>query len=244
MISELAFLISNALLKNNVIDEQEFSMHIYGFEILISTLITFLIAVLSGYLLHCITVALIYFGIFALLRSICGGYHADTYFKCNIIYFVVTEMVLFIFNFFPVIYKWEYHWISIMFSIIVIYIYAPVENPNKLLSQERKKFFKYLCRVMVTVLAVITTCLEIYTEKLYGILIDTTLLVVSISMFATNPMRGGKKMSKTTKMAKMKVMKVVAAIGKKSALIGCDSASILGFHQPKEPVNLKKSENK
>lgn len=51
-------------------------------------------------------------------------------------------------------------------------------------------------------------------------------------------------MSKTTKTTKVKVMKVVAAIGKKSALIGCDSASILGFHQPKEPVNVKEKLNK
>ena len=40
-------------------------------------------------------------------------------------------------------------------------------------------------------------------------------------------------------MTKKSVMKVVAAIGKKSAEIGCNSASIFGYHQPKEPANLK-----
>ena len=34
------------------------------------------------------------------------------------------------------------------------------------------------------------------------------------------------------------ILKAVAELGKKSALIGCDSASILGFHQPNEPANL------
>lgn len=43
-------------------------------------------------------------------------------------------------------------------------------------------------------------------------------------------------MSNITKEA---VLKVVAAIGKKSAEIGCNSASIFGYHQPKEPANLK-----
>lgn len=191
MISELAFVISNALLKNNAIDEQEFSVYTYGFEIFISTLITFLIAVLSGCLLHCLAAALIYFGIFALLRLVCGGYHADTYFKCNMIYLVVTEIVLITFKYFPVVYKWEYHWICIMFSIVVTFIYAPVENPNKPLLQERKIFFKNLGRAMVTMLAVITTCLDIYTKGLYGILMDTTILVVSVFMFITNPMRVG-----------------------------------------------------
>ena len=40
-------------------------------------------------------------------------------------------------------------------------------------------------------------------------------------------------------MTKKSVLKAVAAIGKKSAEIGCNSASIFGYHQPKEPTNLK-----
>lgn len=45
-------------------------------------------------------------------------------------------------------------------------------------------------------------------------------------------------MSKT---AKKNILKVVAAIGEKSAKIGCYSASILGYHQPKEPAKLAES---
>ena len=44
-------------------------------------------------------------------------------------------------------------------------------------------------------------------------------------------------MSKVTKTA---ILKAIAKIGKKSAEFGCNSASILGYHQPKEPANLKK----
>lgn len=43
-------------------------------------------------------------------------------------------------------------------------------------------------------------------------------------------------MSNNTKEA---VLKAIANIAKKSAMFGCDSASVLGFHQPKEPANLK-----
>ena len=44
-------------------------------------------------------------------------------------------------------------------------------------------------------------------------------------------------------MNKKSILKVIAAIGKKSAKIGCNSASAFGYHQPKEPKalqNLKK----
>ena len=41
-------------------------------------------------------------------------------------------------------------------------------------------------------------------------------------------------------MMKESVLKAIASVGKKSAEIGCNSASIFGFHQPKEPTKLKK----
>ena len=48
--------------------------------------------------------------------------------------------------------------------------------------------------------------------------------------------KGGEDMSNITKKF---VLKAVATIGKKSAEIGCNSASIFGYHQPKEPANIK-----
>lgn len=41
------------------------------------------------------------------------------------------------------------------------------------------------------------------------------------------------------KMTKRGLLKLMADAGKKAALIGYGSASLLGYHQPKEPVNLK-----
>lgn len=43
-------------------------------------------------------------------------------------------------------------------------------------------------------------------------------------------------------MSKKAILKVIATIGKKSAKIGGDSISVLGFCQPKEPAELKKTD--
>lgn len=48
-------------------------------------------------------------------------------------------------------------------------------------------------------------------------------------------------MSKTIKKA---VLKAIAVIGKKSAEIGCNSASLFSYHQPKEPACLKRQSEK
>lgn len=44
-------------------------------------------------------------------------------------------------------------------------------------------------------------------------------------------------MSKSTK---NNVLKTIANVGKKSAMFGGNSASIFGFHQPKQPAVLNK----
>ncbi len=38
---------------------------------------------------------------------------------------------------------------------------------------------------------------------------------------------------------KKNVLSAIAKVGEKSAVVGASSASILGFHQPKEPKALK-----
>lgn len=42
------------------------------------------------------------------------------------------------------------------------------------------------------------------------------------------------------KKVKTHVLKAIARLGEKSAKIGCNSASLFGFHQPKEPNLIKK----
>ena len=79
MISNMASCIVDALIRNKVIDIQSTSVYQYGFEIFISSVLTILITITSGILFHCLTAAMVYFILFVLLRSVCGGYHAKTY---------------------------------------------------------------------------------------------------------------------------------------------------------------------
>lgn len=76
MVSNMASCIVDALIRNKVIDIQSTSVYQYGFEIFISST--------SGILFHCLTAAMVYFILFVLLRSVCGGYHAKTYWQCNL----------------------------------------------------------------------------------------------------------------------------------------------------------------
>ena len=79
-------LLLHLLEKNKVIKNENVSIYQYGFEIFISSLITVIIALLWGVILNCIFEAALYFVLFVILRTVCGGYHAKTYWQCNFIF--------------------------------------------------------------------------------------------------------------------------------------------------------------
>ena len=191
MIMEAASCIVDSLVRNKKIEIEQAPIYQYGYEILISSCITCVIAIGLGFAMQCLSVAILYFIMFALLRSICGGYHAKTYLKCNLIYAFTTFIVLFAFKYVPDDKATVCHYCFLAFSIIITYFYAPVENENKPLTEAQKKFFRIFGTAVVVLLALTSCVLKMITMGSYSILIDTTLLVVAISMFVTDPSRGG-----------------------------------------------------
>lgn len=191
MISDVASNIVDILIQHQIIDDQQAPIYQYGFEILISSAITCVITVGLGIIFKCLFASLLYFGMFVVLRSICGGYHAKTYWQCNLVFAFVTVLVLSLFRFMPISQFKGMHYCCIALSILITAIYAPVENENKSLTKQQKTIFRILGTAMVVLLALISCLLMIKFRNSYSILIDATLFVVAISMFVIDPRKGG-----------------------------------------------------
>lgn len=193
MIVAIASCITEFLIRHKAIDNGQADVYKYGFEIIISSVFTCIISTVLGLVFKCLFASMLYLGMFIILRSICGGYHAKTYWQCNLIFAIVTTLVLTIFKFIPVEQFMELHYICIFLAIIISSVYAPIENENKPHSEKQKIYFRILSVIMVVLLALISCILIIKFRSSYSILIDVTLLVISISMFVTNPWRGCEK---------------------------------------------------
>ncbi len=193
MIVYLSSIIVDLLIHNEIIKKEQASVYQYGFEIFISSIITGIITIACGLILSCLPVALLYFGIFVILRMICGGYHARTYWQCNLIFAIVTIITLLTFRFVTLEQFSKLHICSIGFSILVTAFYAPVENENKPLSPEQKKFYRILGTILILMLATLSCVLKIKLGSNYSILIDVTMSIVALFMFVTEPTRGVNK---------------------------------------------------
>ena len=181
MISFLSRSVVRSLIKNDMIEMENAEVYQYGFEILFSSITTFLIAVLSGVLLHCFTAAMLFFIIFATFRQICGGYHANHYWSCNLLFLLVINAVLVVYRFFPTDSFTTMHYIFLTVSLLIICAYAPVENENKPLSAEQVLLFRKISRIIAILLTMISCLIDIFHNP-YVKLIDSTLLAISVSI--------------------------------------------------------------
>lgn len=101
MITALAQYIAGCLLRNDIIESEKLDIYIYGFEVMISSISGFAIALVLGLAFSQLLECILFLIIFVSLRSFCGGYHADTYLKCNIIFAVTITLVMLILKLVP-----------------------------------------------------------------------------------------------------------------------------------------------
>ncbi len=191
MIERIADRIVESLILSHTIEIEDVSVYQYGFEIMLSTIVSILIALILGIALHCVAAATAFLTMFIILRSVGGGYHAPTYLQCNLLFAFVTAVVLLSYKFVPIAQFTVLHYSILFFSIIVAIAYAPVENANKPLSIVQKKYGRFLSVALTVLLALLSCLLEILILSPYSILIDMTVLVVSVSMYVTDTTRGG-----------------------------------------------------
>lgn len=158
-------------------------VYTYGIEITISTALNVCLVMLTAVLLRSPLSGLCHWGCIIILRSFCGGYHANSYFKCNclmVIFFIISYFggkLLMYFNLTNI----KLLSILLMLAFLPIYAFAPVKNKHKVLSESKAK----MCRILSIIIYIILSLLGLYLSYfgyLYGSIIIVTLIIISGSV--------------------------------------------------------------
>ncbi|WP_124100952.1 accessory gene regulator B family protein [Ruminococcus sp. Marseille-P6503] len=169
------------MINNNVISTESYELDFYryGIEITLSSLINVILIFLIGIIAHRIYSSIIFLVVFILMRSLAGGFHADTYLKCNLItslsfilLLVVYEIITKHFSLNVVIF------IAILQSIIVALL-SPIENINKPIGS--KVVYKIISTFLSLSLSILSIVLIINGNNI-GLIVLLTLALVSILM--------------------------------------------------------------
>lgn len=152
MISKITERISKKMLLKFKLNNIDADIYSYGLFMFLSFVIFGVITLAFGIIFGCIIESLIFYTFFQLLRKYCGGYHAETCGKCEI----MTSLIILICI--ALIETVEYlNFENILFLtsalfFIIIYCLSPIDTMENPLSVEEKTKFRKISRIIVLIM--------------------------------------------------------------------------------------------
>lgn len=178
----IAKMMADFLVSKNCIKEEERAICQYGYEVLISTIVGYTIVLLLSVLSGSLKEGIVFLVVFVITRMYTGGYHAQTYLACNLclaMTFLIYESVVYIL-------KESGGSTIFLFLMLTVYCvctiwFAPIENPNKILTVQKKKKCRKISQVLMAFWSVSGIMLVLKHSEI-GIMIIVTLFMVAILM--------------------------------------------------------------
>ncbi len=183
MIEQLAQKIYVYMSRHTKVDTELADVYKYGIEITISSTLNILLVMAISVILKSPLSGISHLACLFTLRSFCGGYHANTYLKCNslmVIFFVISYIggrLLVYFN----LTDFQLTAAVLMLAFLPIYAFAPVKNKHKPLTERKVK----KCRILSIIIYIVLSLLGLYLTffgYLYGSIIIITLIEISGSV--------------------------------------------------------------
>lgn len=156
MISSLSSLITEALYKSQVIAEEDKELYVYGFFVLLSKGLFFLVSAFFGWMFGVLWESIVFYIMFSTLRSYAGGFHAS---KESICTFCTTASL-----FLSSLSIWHMERIgnpvipSCILTVcgVVVYLLAPLDSEEKPLTRTELALYRQKTREMVIVIWIIS----------------------------------------------------------------------------------------
>ena len=188
MIHNLSEIITNFLASKKVINENESDIYIYGYETFFSGVIDLIITLILGILFRRLITAIVFFVMFVSVRMYTGGYHADSYLKCKMIFIGIIISVL------GVTYiKFPLYIVFLIIALFLITVYrlCPIENPNKPLSKQQKRKYRKIS-LLFSIIWSIAAIITYFNTTHISMTIVSSEFIISLLMFVGIVRKEGK----------------------------------------------------
>ncbi len=176
----IAEALADYVIQKGMVKEEDRELYEYGFTMTIEVGLFVLSCLLVSLYLHMFMEGILFFLIFAPLRSYAGGLHLDKFHSCFILSCLTFSGILLIVR---------YVHISMLFSLIALFIleaaiYAlyPVENINREVDSEENRFFKKKLKIFLAVDLLLAVICAVLKKECYVFLISVTFFMIVVTM--------------------------------------------------------------
>ena len=150
MLNTISKRLTGHLVNAGVISSDLEDIYIYGFEILITSLLSTVLIIIAGLASGRISDTVIFLIVFIGLRSFTGGFHANTYRLCTFLTLSIYGLVMLLSKY--VIVPDTAYRMLLPIGIIILLMKAPVRNPNKNLTDKEAARHKIVSIVLFSVM--------------------------------------------------------------------------------------------
>jgi len=137
-VNRLAIKISKRWLDKNIIDADTFECYVYGLEIILQALLGIFNVLLIAIYTNTSCNAVVFLIAFISIRQFTGGYHANTFLKCNM-YFLLAYLINIFLTFNLKIGIELFAVVTTVIGLSVIWKAGVIDNPKKRLNKNQKK---------------------------------------------------------------------------------------------------------
>lgn len=178
--------ISSFFVANSIVIKEDIEFYEYSLEIFLSTILNFVAIVIMAVLTKSILITSVYLLGFIPLRLIAGGFHATTHLKCFLVLMGTYVTYLAIIKCIPHTWIFCSTIIANLVALVLIFILAPVEDENKPVSEEGKKFFKVKSRIaIISYFIVVLIMMYTISNMIFAFSLALGLLSIAFSLLAS-----------------------------------------------------------
>lgn len=139
MLRRVAIYWTECMISDGIVERNREAIYIYGIELFLSTMGTVLSMILISILTDNFLNGILFLIVSMSLKMTANGYHAKTYLGCFLLTNGIFIFYIYLISLYPI--KGAGQVLTAFFVLSVVYIYtkAPVEHPNHILTEEKRK---------------------------------------------------------------------------------------------------------
>lgn len=180
MISKLSKKIVNQL---NILDDEQ-ELYEYGFFILLSQILYFIIAIIIGTICGTVFESIIFYIAFQFIRRYAGGYHAATETRCEILSTLSILACIAVIRLSKIYDIQTVLLIIGALSAVCIFVFCPLDTPEKPLSDKEFKYFRKVSLIILLVIVVAIVVSYVFKFQFMTVPCCLSLILESILLVA------------------------------------------------------------
>ena len=184
MIGKLASKTAESFIKNPNSCYDKIEIYQYGFFVLYSNIFFFLITIILGVAFNALLSSIALYIAFFSIRQYAGGYHAKTETRCEII---STLSILACIIIIRLAKTYEFQTILLIISAVsavCIFVFCPLDTPEKPLSESEVKYFRKISWFILSVIIAVIVISFAFKFKMLLVPCCLSLIFENILMVA------------------------------------------------------------